>query len=103
MTTKPKMNQAEKSLLLHLETRIVEYSGRLDRRCLDDEDTEILNRWTKAEFISTGRICSHDATENSSQWVTFSDEAWAQDHELRRQRGERLWKKRNYEITKDKY
>jgi len=84
------MTKDERSLLLYLETRAVDYGGKVDVRHMNKEDMDIAKGWNTMGFLKFGRIKFHDITHNMSHWCELSDEAWAIAHEERRARYERL-------------
>jgi hypothetical protein len=102
------MTKDERSLLLYLETCATDYGGTVDQRHMNDEDREILERWTREGFMQSGRICFHDAetlsrhTRKVSHWVVLSDVAWTAAHAERRARYERLEAKRTWMRTEEK-
>jgi hypothetical protein len=85
------MSKDELSLLLYLETRAVDYGGRVDTRRIKDEDFVTAKHWDKDGFIifkrRNGRVVTRDG---SSHQVTLSDEAWTLAHAERRTRCERI-------------
>ena len=83
------MTRDERSLLLYFETRMVDYSGRVDTRRMNDDDMEIVDKWKAADFIDYGRIRVADHNMDGSNWVEFSEEAWQLAHQERRARAER--------------
>jgi hypothetical protein len=89
------MNKDERSLLLYLETRAVDFGGAVDTRHMNKEDVAIAEKWKKEGFIDWGRIQFKDITQQrGSQWVSFSDAAWREAHRERRARNKRMDKKR---------
>ena len=92
-----------KSLLLYLETRAVDYSGRVDGRYMNDEDTEMAKKWNDEGYLEFGRVCSDDLRSNAgSLSVHLSEQAYADVARFRKERAERGWKNRNYRTTKEK-
>lgn len=88
----------EASLLLYLETCLVDGYGRFEGQRTNQSDMDILRRWNNNEFVSFGRI-SMKAIQNLrgnprgqlfTHYVRFSDVAWKVAHELRRERAERI-------------
>lgn len=80
----------EKSLLLYLESRAVDYGGAVDSSHMNAEDFQLARRWNDSGFIRFGRIYSKDVTGNLTNWVILSDEAWAEAHAERRARNARM-------------
>lgn len=100
------MNKEELSLLLYLETRAVDHRGRVDHDKMNDDDREILQRWSAAGFVRTGRICFDDILKNvnerCSTWISLSDEAFAAAHQERLSRARRTWEDKKYMTTDEK-
>lgn len=51
---------AEASLLLYLETCLVDYGGKVESRLCHD-DFDICKRWTASAYISFGRLFAQEA------------------------------------------
>lgn len=97
------MNAKDKtSLLLFLETQIVDHSGRVGGIHMNHQDFQQAHKWHEENFIGFGQIISRDCNDYGSMWVTFSDAAWEKAHHARRARGERSIKNRPYETTAEK-
>lgn len=92
----------QKSLVLYLETRIVDHSGRVDARHMNEDDFEQAEAWARAGFIGFGRIIAKDATAGGAHWARFTDEAWAAAHGERRAKADRTRTKRTYQTTEEK-
>ena len=87
------LTKDEDSLLQYLETCIVDQSGKIDTRKMNDVDWEIVKQWTKTGFIKVGRmpglwILDTDYPQYS-HWVVLSDEALHLAHECRKARAKR--------------
>jgi len=95
------MDKQAESLLLYLETRAVDYHGRVDFRHMNEEDVAIANRWSREGYIQFGRIRSDDVTLQGSHWVVLSERAWQDVHALRKDRAERGWVARRFLRTTD--
>jgi hypothetical protein len=84
------MTQAERSLLLYLESVAVDYGGLVHSQRINAEDREILERWDKQGLISYSRLTwesvqtLHD--KHNTSLVRLSEEAWRLAHEERRAR-----------------
>jgi len=96
----------ERSLLLYLETRAVDYSGGVDARRMNDEDIAIAKRWNDEGFIGFGRIAFRDVGSPTTPagsvfWCELSDEAWSIVADLRRKRACRSWGKRSFMKTSE--
>lgn len=95
------MNRIKESLLLYLETRIVDYRGFVDPRYMNAEDFEIARRWNDKGFIVFRRIPfkkieqlrMQKSLDHSTSYVKFSKVAWNIAHRLRKVRGMRQMKK----------
>ena len=92
----------QRSLILYLESRIVDQSGRVDLRHMNDDDIEQAEKWAVAGFIGFGRIVHRDITAGGTHWVTFTDEAWTAAHGERQAKAKRMWSKRTYQTTVEK-
>lgn len=96
-----KLTKDEKSLLLFLETRQVDYGGRVNLQHMNDEDMEIAERWNKEGFIGFGRIVIRNHNSDGTHWCRLSKEAFEVAHELRKERAERMWLNRTWLGTKE--
>jgi len=96
------MTKNQISLLLFMETQIVNHSGRVGGIHMNGEDFAQAQKWHEENFISFGRIAYQDCNSYGSMWVTFSDEAWKKAHQARRVRGERSLKDKSYQTTTEK-
>lgn len=92
------MTRAERSLLLFLECRLVDYRGGVATVHMNKEDFEIASRWDKEGFIGFKRQRMSDIEQSRkssghmktiTHVVTFSEEAWKLAHQERRNRYER--------------
>ena len=95
------MTRDEKSLLLFLETRVVDYWGKVDTRHMNDEDMEIARRWSKEGFIEFGRIAFKDVSKRGTHWCRLSEKAWRLVHQERRIRAERGWLARPWKTAEE--
>lgn len=96
------MNQEERSLLLFLETRAVDYGGRVDTAHMNELDMEIARSWHAMKFIQFGRIRIADHNPGGTHWVYLSRDAWEIAHKLRHIRAERMWINRPWKKTSEK-
>lgn len=96
------MTREEISLLLYLETRAVDYAGRVDGRHLNAADREIIKRWVESGFIQFGRICAADVNAQGAEWVSLSYAAMKEVHAARLAKAERTWAARTYQTTEEK-
>ncbi len=113
MKSLKKMSKDERSLLLFLETRAVDYGGRVNAKHMNADDFKIAEQWTKEGFICFGRIkfkhinslqVLEQAQNNNSDGansVVLSKEAWKLAHAERKERFKRLWLKRTWITTKE--
>lgn len=87
------MTKEETSLLLYLETRVVDDGGAVDVRRMNEEDFEIATRWNTEGFIQFGKINPPFKHPGTTHWVKLSDEAWVAAHIERLARAERTFAK----------
>lgn len=91
------------SLLLYLETRVVDHAGRVADEKMNNEDRAMARDWHDAGFIEFGRIAmKHASVTAGNSWVVLSPEAWEMAHALRRERAAKMWAKRDFATTADK-
>lgn len=85
------LSKDEISLLLYLETCLVDQAGRVGMEQMNKDDIEIAKRWNEEGFIKFGRILMTDIYpgSNRTHFVNFSDEAWTLAHLYRKVRGEK--------------
>jgi len=81
------MSKDEKSLLLYLESRVVDNGGQVDTRHMNAEDRKIASRWRDCGFICYGRIPFIMIKNNSTHFVILSNKAWLLASECRKARG----------------
>lgn len=93
------MSKDEKSLLLFLETRAVDYGGRINIKHMNQDDMDITKKWDNFKFIRFGRIVLRHHNGDGTHWCKLSEEAWALAHQERRARQKRLWEKRSWIST----
>lgn len=93
------MTRDECSLLLYLETCLVDKSGFVATAHMNGADFDISRRWNDAEYISFHRLkMSHITGQQRSRMipsthvVRFSDAAWKDVAKLRRERADRVCK-----------
>lgn len=96
------MTRDELSLLLYLETRAVDYGGRVDMWKMKADDMAILKRWNDSGFLQSGRIVISDINQDGTLWCLLSDDAFALAHQERRARAARMWAKRTFTTTAEK-
>lgn len=85
------LSKNEISLLLYLETCLVDQAGRVGMPQMNQDDIDIAKQWTVEGFIDFGRIKMADIYpgSNRTHYVNFTDEAWTLAHHHRRVRGEK--------------
>lgn len=94
------MTKDEKSLLIYLETRMVDYAGTIDFVHLNDADNIILAEWKAAGFITLHRLTYKSIQtlnmKSVSSVIMLSDEAWELAWQCRKERANRLLSKPPY-------
>lgn len=82
------MSKDEKSILIYMETRLVDYGGLLDGPKMNKADLDAAKKFQEEGLLDFGRIPAAllEASKPSTHWVTFNDSAWILAHELRRVR-----------------
>ncbi len=95
------MTKDEQSLLLFLETRQVDYGGRVNLQHMNDDDMKIAEKWNETGFVGFGRIVMRNHNSDGTNWCKLSEEAWTMAHKLRREKAQRLWENRTWLSTKD--
>ena len=93
------LNKEEASQLLYLETRAVDYGGRVDERHMNRDDFKITIKWDKEGFLYFGRIRSNYFNSNGRHWVKFTNEAFEVAAYYRKERALRMLKNRKYKRT----
>lgn len=89
------LSREEKSLLLYLESCMVDNRGRMDSRKINDEDEHILIHWREIGFIDFGRIHPDEYMLNmGGRWIELSDDAWELASIERYERSVRMLKNR---------
>jgi len=97
-----KMSKDEKDLLMHLETRAVDYGGRVVMTHMNGTDVTIIKRWAKKGFIGFGRIRFEDTKAfSSTHWCEFTAESWKVVHQLRLARAKRVFGGRRWTKTEE--
>jgi len=83
----------EKSLLLYLETCLVDNRGNVTGVRMNDADFVIIKKWKEEGSISFQRVPFHEITTAGvfpqTHTIKFTDEAWKLAHKFRRERAER--------------
>lgn len=94
------MTSSERSLLLYVETRAVDYRGLLNGIHMNADDLETLKRWDESGFVRFGRLKLEDVNINRPSehyWCDLSDDAWELAHQERKARAGRM---RNANVTR---
>ena len=92
------MSRDERGLLLYLETRAVDFGGKVDTRHMNKEDMGIAKRWNDEGFLKFGRIKFHDilSAQGGTHWCELSNEAWDLAHAERKARFKRISEKQTF-------
>lgn len=84
------LTRDEASLIVYLETRLVDAHGNIDRRHMNDDDRAIVDRWANEGLIEYTRLAWEDVPERGvTHRVRFTERAWQRAHAERRNRAER--------------
>ena len=91
------MNKNEKSILLYLETCLVDQRGRVESQRMNEEDFENIEKFKKENLIDFGRIPFKELEKLNklsgpriyTHWIKSTDEAWKSAHKFRRERAEK--------------
>ena len=89
-------NKDQTSMLLYLETCIVDNFGFAKGVSMNVTDIEIAKKWDDEGFLVFKRVpydYLKETERSNTHYVRFSDEAWKLAHKLRRERAERMTKK----------
>lgn len=93
------MTKNQKSLLLFLETCAVDHEVRVNTMHINEEDMEQVKTWHDEGFLMFGRIKDADVNNYGAHWIEFSEEAWVQVAEFRKDRAIRALANRRYQRT----
>lgn len=96
------LTKNQKSFLIYLESRSVNYAGRIDYSQINEEDVEDLEKFVKLGWAETGRINSRYHTENGSDWIELSIFGYDLAHRARKERAFRIIANRCYTRTNEK-
>lgn len=83
------MTKEEEKLLVYLETCLVDGLGYCDPRRINEDDLEVIDRWTKSGFIGFRFVPPELRKGTGTHRVTFCDDAWSAAANARRRRAER--------------
>jgi len=82
----------EKSLLLYLETCLVDNRGKVQSAHMNDIDFTITKKWKEEKLIEFRRVPYHEITTAGvfpqTHTIKFTDKAWKLAHQFRRERAE---------------
>jgi len=96
------MTSDERNLLLYLETRAVDFGGKVDTKHMNKEDMDIAKKWNDEGFVKFGRIKFHSIVDRSTHWCELSDEAWNIAHAERKARCVRIMSEQTIDKTCDR-
>jgi hypothetical protein len=88
--------KVEKSLLLYLESCVVDFAGKIDSTKMNHEDYKLAEKWNHQGFIKFGRISYDDIIGSKTHWVELSEHAWNHAITLRKERADRMAKNSTY-------
>lgn len=108
--TSENLTRTEKSLLMYVETRIVDHDGLLGDQHLNTEDRIALHSLQyEADFLRSGRVPSEYLAQASrfgkcSTWAHLTEKGWEAVHRLRRERAAKKGRTGSaiFEAVKDK-
>jgi hypothetical protein len=86
----------EQSILIYLETCLVDGRGRVDGRRMNDTDLRIIRKWMVDGYIRFGRLpfkcidALHKMGIIASHWVRLTDVAVRDAHTIRMERANRM-------------
>ncbi len=95
------MSKDEKGLLLFLETRAVDYGGRVNLQHMNDIDMGIAERWDKEGFLEFGRIVMRNHNSDGTHCVKLKYSTFMVAHELRLERSKRMFQNRTWLSIKE--
>ena len=96
------LSKDQRTLLLYLETCVVDHAGRVNGQHMNDGDFAQAAQWDREGFVGFGRVASECVNQYGAHWVEFTDESWAAAHAERRARAERTRSRRTYRTTAEK-
>lgn len=95
------MSRDELSLLLYLETRVVDHGGSVDALRMSKDDFSKAAQWNAEGYLQFGRIYSKsiqalaghtgESAARVTHWVKLSERAWVDVAVERRARAERTF------------
>lgn len=89
------MNREQISLLVYLETCMVDHGGKVEGCRINGDDHALIATWKEEGLVKFGRLfaseaCQEGRSYEATHWVLFTDKAWDLSHHFRRKRAERL-------------
>ena len=92
------LSKDEESILLYLETCLVDNMGRLEGKRMNTIDLAIMEGWRRAGLIDYGRLLFKQIEKlrkmaggrEYTHWVLFTDKAWELAHRHRKIKSERM-------------
>jgi hypothetical protein len=93
--------KTELSLLLFIETAMVDHGGSFNPQHVNVEEFEILDWWKEEKYIDHGRIVHRDIKSGKCHWVTLTSQAFADAHRERIARSVRLYNGRRWVKTSE--
>ena len=97
-----KLTNGQGSLLMYLETRAVDFAGRVNGPHMNADDFADAALLDKEGVIKFGRICSNHVTSDGANWVELLDPAWEYVAKLRRAKAVRMFTARQWMSTAEK-
>ena len=95
------LTKDERSLILYLETCVVDRSGRVNAVHMNEDDFKLARKWADKGLIGFGRIVMQDHNQDGGNWVTFTDAAWKMAHAERKAKGIRCAAARVFSTTRE--
>lgn len=83
------LTKDERSLLMYLETRAVDWGGIVDGRRMNAVDNRIARRWNDTCFVRFGRLPAKGSSPDRSHWVVLSAKAMDAAGKLRAEKATR--------------
>jgi hypothetical protein len=96
------MTKTEINQLLYIESRAVDFDGRINHHQMNDDDRRIMEKWAAEDYVEYGRIAFMYVAGDLTHYVKLSEQAWADAARYRRERAERCWESKNYLTANEK-
>ena len=92
------LSKDEESILLYLETCLVDNNGRMEEKRMKEVDFRIMETWKMAGLIDYSRLPFKEieklrkmtSSREYTHWVLFTDKAWELAHQHRKIKSERM-------------